>query len=203
MKIGTIGAGHIAKAFTKHVAGAGHEVIMSNKTGPSSLSPELDEFGPNVKAGTIEQALDAEIVLLSIPWSEVAAVLSMARSWKGQIILDTTNAISFPDYNPLDLKGKASSQIVAEMAKGAKVVKAFNTLAAATLASDPRVGAGNRVIFISGDDQGAKMTVLDLLENMGFAGVDLGGLGASKMQQFGGPLCRGILFSCKIVDVRT
>jgi 8-hydroxy-5-deazaflavin:NADPH oxidoreductase len=103
-------------------------------------------------------------------------------------MLDTTNALSSPDFKPLDLGGKASSEIVAGMAMGAKVVKAFNTVAAATLAADPRECGGNRVIFISGDDQGAKRKVLDLLESLGFAGIDLGSLETSKMQQFGSPL---------------
>jgi len=187
MKIGTIGAGRIAKAFTKHVAAAGHRVVMTNKTG-DTLDSIVKEFGRNVKAGNLKQVLDAEIILLSIPWTEVAGVLNGIKSWNGQIILDTTNAASFPDFKPLDLGGKTSSELVAEMAQGAKVVKAFNTLAAATLATDPRESGGNRVIFISGDDEGAKKKVLNLLKQLGFAGVDLGNLADSKIQQVGGPL---------------
>src|ERR1700688_3166568 len=102
MKIGTIGAGHIAKAFAKHVAAAGHNIVMSNKTG-DSLESIVKELGANVKAGSLKQVLDAEIILLSIPWTEVAGVLSSVESWNGQIILDTTNAISFPDFKPLDI----------------------------------------------------------------------------------------------------
>jgi predicted dinucleotide-binding enzyme len=187
MKIGTIGAGRIAKAFTKHVAAAGHHIVMSNKTG-DSLASIASELGPSVKAGSLKQVLDAEIVLLSIPWTEVAGALSSVKSWNGQIIVDTTNAVSFPDFKPLDLGGKTSSELVAELAKGAKVVKAFNTFAAATLATDPRECGGNRVIFISGDDEAAKNKVLNLLKELGFAGVDLGNLADSKTQQPGGPL---------------
>jgi 8-hydroxy-5-deazaflavin:NADPH oxidoreductase len=187
MKIGTIGAGRIAKAFTKHVAAAGHDIVMSNKTG-DSLDSIVKEFGPNVKAGSLKQVLDAEIILLSIPWTEVTVFLSSVKSWNGQIIIDTTNAVSFPDFKPLDLGGKTSSELVAELARGAKVVKAFNTFAAATLASDPRECGGNRVIFISGDDEAAKKKVLNLLKELGFAGVDLGNLAAGKAQQPGGPL---------------
>jgi 8-hydroxy-5-deazaflavin:NADPH oxidoreductase len=160
---------------------------MSNKNG-DSLDSIVKEFGPNVKAGNLKEVLDAEIILLSIPWTEVTGFLSSIKSWNGQIIIDTTNAVSFPDFKPLDLGGKTSSELVAELAKGAKVVKAFNTFAAATLASDPRECGGNRVIFISGDDEAAKKRVLNLLKELGFAGVDLGNLAASKPQQAGGPL---------------
>src|SRR5215470_12239547 len=110
MKIGTIGAGRIAKAFTKHVAAAGHRVVMTNKTG-DTLDSIVKEFGRNVKAGNLKQVLDAEIILLSIPWTEVAGVLNGIKSWNGQIILDTTNAASFPDFKPLDLGGKTSSEL--------------------------------------------------------------------------------------------
>jgi 8-hydroxy-5-deazaflavin:NADPH oxidoreductase len=74
------------------------------------------------------------------------------------------------------------------MAKGAKVVKAFNTLAVAILANNPREEVGNRVIFIPGDNEAAKMIVIDLFEGLGFAGVDPGSLAASKIQQIGDPL---------------
>jgi predicted dinucleotide-binding enzyme len=188
MKIGTIGAGRIAKAFAKHAAEAGYEVIMSNKSGPPALTDTVKSLGPNVKAATQEEALKTDIVLLSIPWKEVVNVLNKITTWTGQIILDTTNAASFPDFKPLDLGGKASSEIVAELAKGAIVVKAFNTIEAATLASDPKECGGNRVVFISGDDVSAKKIILDLLTKMGFAGIDLGTLAESKIQQVGGPL---------------
>jgi predicted dinucleotide-binding enzyme len=187
MKLSTLGAGRIAKAFTKHAAAAGHNIVMSNRTA-TSLDSIVKEFGPGVEAGNLKQVLDAEIILLAIPWTEIEGVLSNVKTWNGQIILDATNAITFPGFKPLDLGGKASSEIVAEMAKGAKVIKAFNTLEAATLAADPRECGGNRVIFISGDDEPAKKKVLSLLQGLGFSGVDLGNLAASKIQQFGEPL---------------
>lgn len=189
MKIGTIGAGRIAKAFTKHVAKAGYEVIMSNRSGAASLTEIVETFGPGVKAGTVEEAAQADIVLLSVPWTQVADVLSNLPSWNGQIILDTTNAASFPGFKPLDLGGKTSTEIVAEQAKGARVVKAFNTLEAATLAADPNECGGKRILFISGDDASAKTEVLRLLDTIGFVGIDLGDLASGgKIQQVGGPL---------------
>ncbi|MDF7815886.1 NADPH-dependent F420 reductase [Hymenobacter sp. YC55] len=189
MKIGTIGAGRIAQAFIKHVAKAGFEVVVSNRTGPESLTELTQSFGSTVTAGTVEQAAQADLVLLTVPWTEVEDVLRRIPSWRGQIILDTTNAASFPDFQPLDLGGKTSTQLVAERAPGARVVKAFNTLFAATLAADPAEGNGKRVVFISGDDATAKTEVLHLLGTLGFAGIDLGDLvTGAALQQVGGPL---------------
>jgi predicted dinucleotide-binding enzyme len=187
-KIGTIGAGRIAKAFAKHVVKMGNEIILSNKTGNESLDNIIRELGPLAKAGSLEQVLQCDIILFSIPWKEVKEALSKINSWRGQILIDTTNAATFPDFKPFDLGGKTSSQLVAELAPGAKVVKAFNTLESTLLALDPQQGGGNRVLFFSADDLQAKQTVEELMTSMGFAGVYLGGLSESAIQQFGGPL---------------
>jgi predicted dinucleotide-binding enzyme len=89
-----------------------------------------------------------------------------------------------------DLGGRTSSEVVAEQAPGARLVKAFNTLPPPVLAADPRQAGGARVIFLSGDDGAAKTTVRALLQRLGFAAVDLGGLvSGGRLQQFpGGPL---------------
>jgi predicted dinucleotide-binding enzyme len=187
-KIGTIGAGRIAKAFAKHVVKMGNEIILSNKTGGGKLDDLIKNLGPLAKAGSIEEVLQCDIILFSIPWPEVEEALSNINSWSGQILIDTTNAATFPDFKPLDLGGKTSSQFVTELAPGAKVVKAFNTIESTILALDPRQGGGNRVLFFSADDLQAKQTVEELMTSMGFAGVYMGGLSESAIQQFGGPL---------------
>jgi predicted dinucleotide-binding enzyme len=189
MKIGTIGAGNVAQAFIKHAAKAGFDIVISSKSEPAALTDLAASFGPNVKAGTVADAVQADLVLLSVPWGAVADLLSKVPAWQGQVVVDTTNAISFPDFQPLDLGEKTSTQIVAELAPGARVVKAFNATGAAILALDPSEGVGKRVMFISGDDASAKAEVMHLLDAMGFAGIDLGGLATGgRFQQFPGPL---------------
>lgn len=188
MTIGTIGAGRIAKAFAKHVVRTGNKIILSNKGKAESLDNVVDELGSLAKPGTLEDVLQCDIILFSIPWSEVEETLKKVKAWKGRIIIDTTNAASFPDFEPLDLGGKASSELVATLAPDARVVKAFNTIESTILALDPRQDAGRRVIFYSSDDNEAKQIISDLIHNLGFAGIFLGGLSESKIQQFGGPL---------------
>src|SRR2546426_1093607 len=88
-----------------------------------------------------------------------------------------------------DLGKKTSSEVVAEMVPGARLVKAFNTLFHVVLAAEPREGAGRRVVFFSGDDAKAKAEVSALIDGLGFAPVDLGGLvEGGRMQQAGAPL---------------
>jgi predicted dinucleotide-binding enzyme len=79
--------------------------------------------------------------------------------------------------------------VVAENLRGARLVKAFNTLPAAVLAADPTEHGGHRVLFVSGNDAEANSKVAALVEILGFAAITLGKLAeGGLLQQFGGPL---------------
>lgn len=101
--------------------------------------------------------------------------------------IDTTNPVLLPDFLLPELHGQTSSEIVASLAPGARVVKVANTLPVALLSVDPRQAGGHRVLFMSGDDADAKSTVCEMLEKAGFAIIDLGDLATGgKLQQFPG-----------------
>ena len=189
MKIGIIGAGGIGQAFAKQVAKAGYEVLLSNSRGPESLRPVAQHLGSNAKAATIEEAVQADVVFLSVPWNTLAEVTRSLPSLEGRIVIDATNPI-LPGFKAADLQGKTSSQVVAALLPGARVVKAFNTLPVALLETAPQEGNGKRVIFYSGDNAEAKKVVGELITKAGFAGIDLGNLeNGGKLQSFpGGPL---------------
>ena len=166
---------------------AGREVVIANSHGPQSLAAVVDDLGAGVSAGTVGEAAASALVVIAVPWASVPeAVASLA--WDGKIVVDQTNAFVFPDMKPADLGGRSSSEIVAELVEGARVVKAANTLGAGLLGSDPREAGGRRVLFLSGDDGAAKAVVADLFEGAGFFPVDLGDLATGgRMQQAGGP----------------
>jgi hypothetical protein len=99
-------------------------------------------------------------------------------------VIDPTN-----DFDPTDLGGRTSSEVVADLVAPARVVKAGNTVGAAVLGSNPHQAGGQRVIFVSGDNAEAKSEVVALFEDAGFFVIDLGGLReGGQMQQFGAPL---------------
>jgi len=186
--IGIVGAGGIGQAFASHVARAGYEVIVSNSRGPDSLAKLVSELGPHARAGTRAQAAQADVVFLSVRWEQVPDALAGLPGWGGRIVIDATNPI-LPGFRPAELNGSTSSEVVASLVPGARVVKAVNTLPVALLASDPRQAGGQRVLFLSGDDAEAKAQVGGILAKTGFATVDLGGLvSGGRLQQFGGPL---------------
>jgi hypothetical protein len=190
MTIGIIGSGAIGTAFARTLARSGIEATISNSRGPDSLKELVRELGPPIKAGTREQAASADIVLIAVNWTKLPAALAGLPEWGGRIVIDANNPIEAPLFKPVDLKGRVSSEIVADLVPGARVVKAFNHLRADVLAADPRADGGRRVLFYSGDDNATKAEVAALIDRIGFAGIDLGSLAVGgKLAQFpGGPL---------------
>ncbi len=181
--VGIIGAGRIAQAMARTALRAGRHVVISNSRGPESLGSVVSELGEGASAGTVHQAAAAGIVVLAVPWPRVPDAVQ-GLQWNGQIVIDATN-----DFDPGDLHGRTSSELTADLVAPAHVVKAANTLAAAVLASDPHEAGGQRVIFLSGDDDDAKTEVTVLFEGAGFFVIDLGNLiEGGEMQQIHGPL---------------
>jgi len=190
MTIGIIGSGAIGAAFARTLARAGIEATISNSRGPDSLNELVKQLGPSIKAGTREQAARADIVFVAVNWAKVPVALADLPEWSGRILIDANNPIEAPLFKPVDLKGRVSSEVVADLVPGARVVKAFNHLRAEVLAGDPRSDGGRRVLFYSGNDSAAKAEVAALIERIGFVGIDLGSLAVGgKLAQFpGGPL---------------
>jgi predicted dinucleotide-binding enzyme len=181
--VGIIGAGRIGQAMAQTALRAGRQVVIANSRGPQSLTSVVEGLGDGVSAVTVKEAAAADIVALAVMWPDVPQAVE-GLEWDGRIVIDPTN-----DFDPSDLDGRTSSEVVAELVAPARVVKAANTLVAAVLGSDPDEAGGQRVIFLSGDDGDAKSEVVALFEDAGFFVVDLGGLReGAQMQQVGAPL---------------
>lgn len=181
--VGIIGAGKIGHAMAQIALRAGRSVVIANNHGPQSLTSVVQQLGDGVSAGTVTDAVAADIVVLGVMWPDVPQAVR-GFDWAGRILIDPTN-----DFDPTDLNGRTSSEVVADLVTPARVVKTANIYTAELLASDPRQAGGQRVMFLSGDDADAKSEVGGLFEDAGFFVVDLGGLReGGKMQQFGGPM---------------
>jgi predicted dinucleotide-binding enzyme len=115
----------------------------------------------------LKDALEADIVILAVPYWQHREVAKARASWKGKIVIDATNTLE-------DLGGLPSSSVIAQALPGAQLVKAFNHLPARVLAEDPAIIGGRRVVFLSSDDESATATVAALVEQLGYAPVNLG-----------------------------
>jgi predicted dinucleotide-binding enzyme len=189
MKIGFIGAGIVAQTISKHVLPFGHQVLLSNTRGPDSLASLVKELGPGAAAGSPQEAAAQDMVILAVNWSSMQSALFSIADWKGRLLVDATNRVA--SYRPLalgDISGRTSSEIVADLAPGARVVKAFNSVPMSWI-SDFSSTKSRTVLFISGDDDKAKKLLDELIEQVGLSCVDLGSLAiGGRLQQLGGPL---------------
>ena len=181
--VGIIGAGRIGKAMARIASRAGRAVVIANRHGPQSLAPVVQELGDRVSAGTVTTSAAADIVVLAVMWPDVPQAVE-GLEWGTRIVIDPTN-----DFDPSDLNGRTSSEVVADLVAPARVVKTANILGAQVLASDPHQAGGQRVMFLSGDDTDAKSAVRGLFEDAGFFVIDLGGLReGGRLHELGGPL---------------
>ena len=196
MKIGFIGAGTVTRTFGRHLLTAGHTLVVSNSRGPETLAGFVADLGPDAVAGTKQEAADCDIVILATRWVSVADALK-GIDWKGRILIDATNAHmdAVPDIglagvtrSRAALKGRTSSEMVAEMAAGARLVKSISNIPMDWIqdfsATKPRT-----VIFTSGDHIEAKKLVIELINSTGFVAIDLGSLAkGGAMHEVGAPL---------------
>ena len=191
MEIGTLGAGALAQAFARRALKTGHKVKLSNDRGPDTLGEIINQLGPGATAVSNELAASCEIVLLAVPWDNVPSALGNLPRWKGQILIDGTNPFhgKAGNFTLADVGNLSTSQLVAALAPGARVVKALNHMIVSNLDADPVVNGARRVAFVSADDDGARKGVETLLENLGYSVIDLGDLrNGGLIQQAGGPL---------------
>jgi 8-hydroxy-5-deazaflavin:NADPH oxidoreductase len=189
MEYAIIGSGAIGSALAAHFASKRIDVLLANNRGPESLQELTRKLGPTVKPATVREATEANMVILAVPFPAVRDALGGTSDWGGRILVDATNAVDLPSFTPTDLGGRLSTELVAEAVPGARVVKAFNTLVAAVLASTPIQGAGRRVIFISSDDVDAGTAIAALCEQLDFYPINLGAISqGGRLQHFGGPL---------------
>jgi 8-hydroxy-5-deazaflavin:NADPH oxidoreductase len=180
MRIGIVGAGHIGGTLAKLFVGAGHDVAVSNSRGPETLTAFVAELGGQVQAMTAVDAMRfGDVVVASVPFGRYREVPTDAVS--GKIVIDTNNYYARRDghFEELDSDRTTSSELLQAHLRGARVVKAFNAINWMRLRDEGRpAGDPERLdIPISGDDEDAKRTVAELIDQIGFDPVDAGTLG--------------------------
>lgn len=164
MSYAIIGFGAIGQALARAFARNNIEVAVASRRPPEALLPQAQAIGPTVVPTTLQEALEADVIFLAVLFEGHREVAKALSSWQGKTIIDAMNGFG------------VSSAVVAKAFPGARLVKGFNHLLARTLATDPHVKGGRRVVFLSSDDESATASVAALAEQLGFAPVDLGKL---------------------------
>jgi 8-hydroxy-5-deazaflavin:NADPH oxidoreductase len=173
MSYAIIGFGAVGQALARAFARKNIDVTVASRRPPEALAPHARAIGPTVVAKSLQDAVEADTIILAIPFWGHREVAKALPSWEGKTVIDATNAFGVLLE---ELDGLPSSAVIAKAFTGAKFVKGFNHLPAATLAADPIVEGGHRVIFLSSDDEDATAPVAALAKQLGFAPVKLGKL---------------------------
>jgi predicted dinucleotide-binding enzyme len=189
MRIGIIGAGHIGGTLARRLAALGHDVSVANSRGPETLASLARETG--AKAVTLQEAARAgDVVIVTIPEKNIPQLPEglFAGVPADVVVVDTGNYYPQQRDGRIDAieQGTTESRWVSDQL-GRPVVKAFNNIFAQHLLErgQPSGAAGRIALPVAGDEQRAKDVVIRLLDELGFDGVDAGGLDESWRQQPG------------------
>ena len=182
LKIGIIGTGKIGSALARHWAKAGHELILSSRN-PDQLQPLAAELGPKVKVGTPQQAAEfGDVVLVSVPYAAMPQVgKDYAKELAGKVIIDTGNPIERRDGPmAIEVQRKGAGIATAEYFNNKRVVRAFNCINFALIATDSFRQPARRAIPIGGDDAEALAVASRLVSDAGFDAVVIGSLARTR-----------------------
>jgi len=171
MKIGIIGAGHVGSSLGAAWAKAGHGILYGARDPHSEKVRNALATVTGAQAGTVAEAATlGDVILLAVNWSGALDAASALGDVKGKVLIDVTNVFggSAPQHG-------SAAQDIAAQATGARVVKAFNTMGASTMAN-PDFRGQKASAFIAGDDADAKATVIGLAGEIGLDAVDAGPL---------------------------
>jgi 8-hydroxy-5-deazaflavin:NADPH oxidoreductase len=186
MKIGIVGAGRIGGNAASLWAKARHQVMLSYSREPENLEQRASAIGALASVGSVRDAAEfGDVVMFSVPWTRIDEVLDEIGSdaLDDKVVIDTTNQFGPNGVEQLP-EGKTAVEVNAERMPGAKVVKAFNTLTAGFQGSAAgRHGRKRVAMFMAGDDEDAKQTVSKLIDDAGFAPVDVGGLADAAVME--------------------
>jgi predicted dinucleotide-binding enzyme len=173
VRIAIVGAGRIGGNAARWWSRAGHDVLISFSRYPDQLAARAAELGDHVGAATPAHAVaNSDVVMLAVPWGAIDHALAEAGSLAGKVVVDTTNQFG---AGPKPVEGQTVAQFNSARMPGARYVRGFNTLTSGFQAkASSRAGDERAVLFICGDHPEAKRVVAALIEDAGFAAVDLG-----------------------------
>lgn len=173
MNIGIIGTGNVGSALTRACRAAGHDVKVASAT-PEEAEALARETGAVAAVDNAHAVGGADIVILAIPYSELASVAAeLHDELVARIVVDVSNPVA-PDLDHRLTATSAAEELAATL-DGESVVKAFNTVFASR--QDRPMVDGERIDgFFATDDDRARTRITELLDSLGYTPVDCGPL---------------------------
>ncbi len=173
MKVTLIGTGNMGSGLAKHVAKAGHALVI---TGRDATKAQALAQANRAIFKAANAAEGADVVILATAYGDAVTALCAAGDLTGKVVIDITNPLT-ADYMGLTIGHSTSAaEEIQKAFPKAKVIKAFNTVFAQVLSNGPKLAGETVQVYFAGDDAGAKETVKALIQSTGFAAVDAGGM---------------------------
>jgi hypothetical protein len=172
MKIGVFGTGMVGTTIGSKLVSLGHEVKMGSRTANNDKAVAWTKAaGAKASQGTFaDSAGFGELIFICTQGAGTLDALNAAGAGnlKGKILIDISNPLDFSKGMPPTLFAAASSESLGERIQAAfpesKVIKTLNTVTAELMVNPGKVGGGDHVMFISGNDAAAKATVGEFLK---------------------------------------
>ena len=181
MKIGVIGSGNIGGNLGKHWAKAGHEVLFTSRH-PTELDQLVKEAGGKSKAVSLDEAWEAnaDVYLLAVPFKAIDKLSELyAGEYGNKVIIDATNPYPERDgemAQEVRDSNRNASEYTAMKFGTAKTAKAFNTIYADHLKERAFRESDKLAIPFAAQDEDSKKITQQLIEDIGFDPVYVGGL---------------------------
>jgi len=173
MRVALIGSGNMGSALAKQISKTAHSLVITSRHGDKAK-----QLAQAVGAAFNDEAVaeGADVFMVATGYADAIAALRSAGNLDGKVVVDITNPLT-ADYMGLAIGHTTSAaEEIQKVFPKAKVVKAFNTVFAQVLAEGPKLTGTTVPLYFAGDDASAKETVKALIQSMGFAPVDSGGL---------------------------
>jgi len=191
MKIAIIGMGNIGKQVALNLIAGGQQVIVADH-GATKAREFAKGSGGKAREASVAAAIEeADIIIFAVWFDAIKGLLAEYRNkLAGKIVVDPSNPIA-PDgsggFKKIIPQDQSSGKILAALLpSGAKFVKAFGSIAAASLSTGARHSPQANVLFYASDDRDAGNAVADLIKTSGFAPVRVGGVNQSiRIEVFG------------------
>ena len=180
MNIGILGAGNVGGTLARAWARRGHEIVIGVRDPDSPKTRETVEgCGGKARSGAVEEAARCEVMVNALPFAATKEALQ-ALNLSGKVLLDCANPLK-SDMSGLEIGTTTSGgEMAAQWARGAKVVKIFNSTGYNNMA-DPNYGGVPLTMFYCGDDTDAKRIAASLARDIGFDPVDAGPLSNARL----------------------
>jgi 8-hydroxy-5-deazaflavin:NADPH oxidoreductase len=189
--VAIIGTGNIGSTLAGHFAAGGQDFLLAGRDAEAArkIAADLDGRAEAVSVDEAVQRADVLVVAVWLPDFE-QLIAQYGERLAGKVIVDPTNPVGPDDagnYRKVIGEQESSGQILAGLLPaGARLVKAFGTLSAPTLAAAARREPERAVLFYAADDDAAGDLVADLIRAAGFDPVRVGGLDQSiRIEMFG------------------